>query len=50
MNINRCGPWILQLVLVIGAIVAGLIGKSEVFISCVIGAIIVGTSTKTDED
>ncbi len=48
MNINKCGPWILLLVLVIGAIVSGLIGNSEVSSACVIGAIFVGTKMDVD--
>lgn len=48
MNINKCGPWILLLVLVIGAIVSGLIGNSGVSIACVIGAIFVATRTDLD--
>lgn len=48
MNINKCGPWILLLVLVIGAIVAGLIGNSVVSCACVIGAIFVCTKTDVD--
>lgn len=48
MNINKCGPWILLLVLVIGAIVSGLIGNSEISGACVIGAIFVATATDLD--
>jgi len=48
MNINKCGPWILLLVLVIGAIVSGLIGNSEVSGACVIGAILVAMRMDLD--
>lgn len=48
MNINKCGPWILIFVLVIGAIVSGLIGNSEVSSACVIGAIFVAMATDLD--
>jgi len=50
MNINTCRSWILLLVFVIGAIVAGLIGNLEVAVLCVFGAIFIGFIIDKDKD